>query len=207
MDGIFPASFWPLALAHGFALLSPGPDFMLIVSHCIRHRLRGSAFICLGIAAGNAAYIALAIAGWMGLSANQSFQRPLEIAGALYLGWLGVRIFRSAQPMAEATEGAVAALPATMQFMMGLGSAILNPKNMIFYLSIMTVLIESDALLRQRIAAGVWMCSIVLLWDLFVAAMISHAAVQKTLWRWIPAIERVCGAFLILVAVSVIFSL
>ncbi len=52
MDGIFPALFWPLALAHGFALLSPGPDFMLIVSHGIRHRLRGSVFICLGIAAG-----------------------------------------------------------------------------------------------------------------------------------------------------------
>ncbi len=71
----------------------------------------------------------------------------------------------------------------------------------------MTALIESDALLRQRIAAGVWMCSVVLLWDLFVSAVISHAAVQKTLWRWIPTIERVCGAFLILVAVSVIFSL
>ncbi len=207
MDGIFPASFWPLALAHGFALLSPGPDFMLIVSHGIRHRLRGSAFICLGIASGNAAYIALAIAGWMGLSANPTFQHPLEIAGALYLGWLGLRIFRSARPPAEANEAAGAALPATAQFMMGLGSAILNPKNMIFYLSIMTALIESNALPRQRVAAGVWMCSVVLLWDLFVAAVISRATVQKMLWRWIPTIERVCGAFLILVAGSVIFSL
>ncbi len=78
MDGIFPASFWPLALAHGFALLSPGPDFMLIVSHGIRHRLRGSAFICLGIAAGNAAYIALAIAGWMGLTSPFSVLSKLR---------------------------------------------------------------------------------------------------------------------------------
>jgi threonine/homoserine/homoserine lactone efflux protein len=78
---------------------------------------------------------------------------------------------------------------------------------MIFYLTIMTVLIENDALTRQRIAAGVWMCSVVLLWDLFVAAVISHAAVQKALWRWIPAIERVCGAFLVLVAGTVLFPL
>ena len=207
MDSLFPASFWPLALAHGFALLCPGPDFMLIVSHGMRHRLRGSAFICLGIASGNAVYIALAIAGWMGLSANQTFQRPLEIVGALYLGWLGVRIFQSARPLAGANAHLGKALSATTQFAMGLCSAILNPKNMIFYLTIMTVLIENDALARQRIAAGAWMCGVVLLWDLFVAAVISHAAVQKALWRWIPAIERACGAFLILVAGTVLFSL
>lgn len=208
MQGIFPESFWPLALAHAFALLCPGPDFMLIVSHGMRHRLRGSAFICLGIAAGNAVYIALAIAGWMGLSAEQSLTRPLEIVGALYLAWLGVRIFQSAKPLAGVSgDGDIAPLSPVKQFVMGLGSAVLNPKNMIFYLTIMTVLLEADTLLRQRIAAGVWMCGLVLLWDVFVAAVISRAAVQKMLWRWIPLIEKICGAFLILGAVSVIFSL
>jgi threonine/homoserine/homoserine lactone efflux protein len=211
MDTIFPASFWPLALAHGFALLCPGPDFMLIVSHGMRHRLRGSAFICLGIAAGNAAYIALAILGWAGLSANRTFQRPLEIIGALYLAWLGVRIFRSARPLdgagTETEERAAAPLSAPKQFAMGFGSAVLNPKNMVFYLTIMTVLIENDALLRQRIAAGAWMFSVVLLWDVFVAAIISRETIRRTLWKWIPLIEKICGAFLLFVAASVLYSL
>lgn len=207
MDGIFPASFWPLALAHFFALLCPGPDFMLIVSHGMRHRLKGSAFICAGIAFGNAVYVALAILGWTGLSANQSVLRIVEILGALYLAWIGVRIFQGAKPLdddgADGRAGSV--LSPFAQFVMGLGSAVLNPKNMVFYLTIMTVLLEEDALLRQRVAAGVWMCSLVLAWDLFVAAAISRAAVRSVLWRWIPLVERVCGVFLIAVAASVLF--
>jgi threonine/homoserine/homoserine lactone efflux protein len=201
---ILPASFWPLALAHGLALLCPGPDFMLIVSQGMRHRFRGSAFICVGIALGNACYIALAIIGWVGLSANQFLQRPLEIIGAIYLAWLGVKIFKSARPLTEANADEGAALSVSAQFVMGLASAVLNPKNMVFYLTIMTVLIENEALMRQRIAAGVWMCGLVLLWDLFVAAIISNRAVQKKLWKWIPFIEKVCGIFLIVVAVSII---
>lgn len=209
MDTFFPASFWPLALAHALALLCPGPDFLLIVSHGIRHRLRGSAGICAGIAFGNAVYIAIATAGWMGLGAHSSVQRPLEILGALYLGWIGVRVFRAARPLDAARdvhESTDPELSLAAQFVMGLGSAILNPKNMVFYFSIMTTLIEADALLRQRVAAGVWMSGIVLAWDLFVAAVISRAVVQRILWRWIPRIEKVCGIFLVLVAVSVLLA-
>ena len=39
---IVPATFPALALAHCLALLSPGPDFFLILGHAARHRLRGT---------------------------------------------------------------------------------------------------------------------------------------------------------------------
>ena len=61
---LIPAAFPALALAHFLALLSPGPDFFLILGHAVRHRLRGALFICLGIALGNALYICLAVSGW-----------------------------------------------------------------------------------------------------------------------------------------------
>ena len=61
---LIPAAFPALALAHFLALLSPGPDFFLILGHAVRHRLRGALYICLGIALGNALYICLAVSGW-----------------------------------------------------------------------------------------------------------------------------------------------
>ena len=77
----FPA----LALAHFMALLSPGPDFFLVVGHAARRGLRGAAFICLGIALGNALYIALAVSGWSLIRQWPLLYRCMELAGAGYL--------------------------------------------------------------------------------------------------------------------------
>lgn len=43
MELLFPSAFLALALAHFVALLSPGPDFFLLVGYAARYRLRGSA--------------------------------------------------------------------------------------------------------------------------------------------------------------------
>ena len=86
---LIPAAFPALALAHFLALLSPGPDFFLIIGHAVRHRLRGSLFICLGIALGNALYICLAVSGWSVMRQMPALYRLLELAGAAYLAWLG----------------------------------------------------------------------------------------------------------------------
>ena len=62
----FPPAFPALALSHFVALLSPGPDFFLLMGYAIRYRLRGSAGLCVGIATGNGLYIVLAIIGKTG---------------------------------------------------------------------------------------------------------------------------------------------
>ena len=43
MELFFPSAFLALALAHFVALLSPGPDFFLLMGYAARYRLRGSA--------------------------------------------------------------------------------------------------------------------------------------------------------------------
>lgn len=204
---IFPHAFWALALAHALALVSPGPDFMIIVSHSARHRLRGSAGICAGIAAGNAVYIALAIVGWTGLGAGGTMYRLVQSAGAAYLGWLGYRLVKASRtPPAPPSEYGGGSLSAAGQFGLGLGSALLNPKNMIFYLAIMTALLGDDVLLSQRVAVGVWMCMAVLLWDLFVAAALSHPVAQRAVWKRVPLVEKVCGTILVVMAASLMIA-
>ena len=195
--GIFPTSFGALALAHFAALLSPGPDFFLIIGHALRRKLRGSAFICLGIAAGNAVYIALAIMGWSGLKHSPALYRAMELAGAAFLVWMGVMLFRSSRSRKTWTVGNDRALSPFLQFCTGAGSALLNPKNAVFYLSLVTVLIGPEASLEQQTAAGVWMFLVVLLWDLGVAACISLPKVQQLLQAKIAFLEAAAGVILI----------
>ena len=97
LSTLFPAAFPALALSHFVALLSPGPDFFLLVGYAVRYRIRGSIGLCLGIAAGNALYIVLAIVGWGLLRQAPLLFLLIELLGAGYLLWVG-SLYPSPEP-------------------------------------------------------------------------------------------------------------
>lgn len=207
---IFPEAFPALALAHFMALLSPGPDFFLIIGHAARHRLKGSAFICMGIAAGNAVYISLAILGWTGLKESPGLYRLVELSGAVYLLWMALKLWQSSRRTAggEIQTGAEPrAMPPPSQLAAGLASALLNPKNAVFYLALMTVIIGPGATLLQQAAAGTWMALLVLGWDLLVAGCMAHPSVQGRVRKKIPLIEKIAALVLAGLAVGLLASM
>ncbi|KNC89076.1 LysE family translocator [Trabulsiella odontotermitis] len=197
MSVLFPSAFVALALSHFVALLSPGPDFFLLTGYAIRYRLRGSLGLCIGIAAGNGLYILLAILGWSALRQLSQLFTVIELAGAAYLLWIGVQLIRYATPSLELdnVQGHCPSLP--QQVLLGLGSSLLNPKNALFYLSLMTALLGPQVTLLQQTACGIWMVTVVLVWDLLVVKLISLPHTQRYLQRYIGGIERIAGGVLI----------
>ncbi len=128
LSTLFPAAFPALALSHFVALLSPGPDFFLLVGYAVRYRIRGSIGLCLGIAAGNALYIVLAIVGWGLLRQAPLLFLLIELLGAGYLLWIGSLLIRS-RPATLAMESVRAARPGFgRQLLLGLGSSLLQPQ-------------------------------------------------------------------------------
>ncbi len=73
----------------------PGSRFFLLVGYAARYRLRGSAGLCFGIAAGNGLYILLVIIGWSALRQFTWLFMLIELSGALYLLWIGSHLVRS----------------------------------------------------------------------------------------------------------------
>jgi len=197
-----PAAFPALALAHFVALLSPGQDFFLIAGHAIRHKLRGSFYICLGVAIGNAVYIAIAVLGWSGIRDDPLIFTIIEIMGACYLLWVGIHLLKS-QTNVICPNTIVAPRPkATKQFALGLYSALLNPKNALFYMSLMTVILGNKVTLTQQAFCGIWMVFAVFFWDILIAKSISQHKIQRLLNQRIHLVERGAGAVLISFAVG-----
>ncbi|WP_262021673.1 LysE family translocator [Vibrio quintilis] len=201
LSSLIPPAFFLLALAHFMALLSPGPDFFLITGYAIRYRLAGSALICFGIASGNAVYIALVIGGWQIMKDNHALFLIIQWAGAAYLLYIGYHLLRSRQRDLNWHTVSEDRVSKGKQFFLGLASALLNPKNSLFYMSLMTVILGRDVSAAQQIFCGVWMVGVVLIWDLAVASFLGHSRVQHLLSRKIHRIEQIAGGVLCLMAV------
>lgn len=195
---LFPSAFPALVLAHFVALLSPGPDFFLLAGYAVRYRMRGSTGLCVGIAIGNGLYILLAIIGWGILRQLPLLFTIIELLGAIYLLWIGSLLIRS-RPQTLTGADARSTCPGFgKQLLLGLGSSLLNPKNALFYLALMTALLGPSVTLLQQTMSGIWMTSVVLCWDLLIVMFIGLPQIQRRLTRGILWIEGIAGGVLII---------
>lgn len=198
--------FAMVAGAHALALLSPGPDFFLVVRSALLHGPRRASGVCLGIALGNGVFIGLALAGFAAMRDYPLLFAALQWAGCAYLAWLGWRLLRASGELA--IPAALTAMPPMRaswlaQLASGFLSAVLNPKNGLFYASLFSVLAASRTPPAVQLAYGAWMFAVVLGWDLLVAYGIGHPAVAARFGRSVRWVERLTGAILWLLALGV----
>lgn len=171
----------------------------------MRYRIRVSIGLCLGIAAGNALYIVLAIVGWGLLRQAPLLFLLIELLGAGYLLWIGSLLIRS-RPATLAMESVRAARPGFgRQLLLGLGSSLLNPKNALFYLALMTSLLGPAVTLLQQTVSGLWMVSVVFFWDLLLVSAIALPQIQRRLGAIVWRVERAAGAILMLFGLGIIW--
>lgn len=219
--GISLQQFAAVAGAHFLALLSPGPDFFLVVRSALLRGWRKTNVVCFGIALANGAFIALAIGGFAALRRHGTPFVIIEAAGCGYLIYLGVLFLRHAgrSPLTRGSSGSrgsdemdpcIAAVAQTgwpLRFASGFMSAILNPKNALFYVSLFSVLTGRQATFGVQLLYGVWMFGAVLIWDVLVAIGIGHPAVVVRFEQHHATIERITGVVLLLVAIGALTML
>ena len=210
--GLSLQQFAMVAGAHLLALLSPGPDFFLSARSALLRGWRKTGAVCFGIACANGVFIALAVGGFAALHRHGIAFALVQAAGGVYLFYLGVLMLRHARAASIATDTHDAS-PGMQtsawhaRFAMGFASAILNPKNALFYASLFALLAARDAPFGAQIAYGVWMFAAVFGWDLLVAMGIGHPSVVARFTRHSASIERVTGVVLFAIAASVLTML
>ena len=198
-----------IAVAHFLALLSPGPDFFLIARSALAHGWRGAVGACLGITLANGVFIVAAFGGVAVLHPGSMLFLAVQLAGCaylLYLGWLFLRHAGSSRldTGSTPTRGGTGW---RMGLGMGLLSAIFNPKNALFYVSLASVVASRHTSSGWVLFYGVWMVCAVLAWDMAVALAIGNAALRQRFARALPTLERLSGVMLILLAAALLVNL
>ncbi|GAB2703531.1 LysE family translocator [Nocardia thraciensis] len=179
--------FLAVAVAHFLALLIPGVDFFLIVRTAAAHGWRSASGVCAGIASANGAFIAGAFTGLTQVG-DERILAWFELAGGTFLICTGIACWRARVSLTVGAEGVVGRAAWARNYGLGLASGLLNPKNLLFYVSLAATL--SSAMTGQLTLYGAWMFSIVLAWDLFVAAVMGAKRSRAILARALPWITK-----------------
>lgn len=181
--------FLILASAHFLALLSPGPDFFLLLNHSLAHGRRAGYRTALGIACANGLYIVAALCGGAWLQESPPAYGLMYWSGCAYLAWLGWQFWRAMpSPIRAGTVPSNHARPAF--FTRGFASGILNPKNAMFYLTLFTVLAGKESTALGRGLAGVWMFIAVLTWDCLVSWLFTQTRMLAAFSRQQALLHR-----------------
>ncbi len=190
------------------AMMSPGPDFFLVVKNAARYSRRAALATTVGVNLGIAVHMSYCIAGLALIIAKTPWLfGALKYAGAAYLVWIGVQALRSKGGAALENAGpAPEDIGLLAAFWQGLLCNLLNPKATLFFFSVFTQLLSPDSSLLEKALIGLIIFMLgVIYWPLVVLA-IQHPAVTRTLSRAQRGIDRVLGGVLVALGIKVALS-
>ena len=183
--------FLVIAFTHFLALLSPGPDFFLILTSLLQKGRHYTYGVILGITLGNALILAACLFGFMLLGDLSSGLLTLfKWLGAAYLAYLSFLCFNAARSsdLSFSTEENNLIDQANIKqnkiksLMLGVQSSLLNPKNIMFYSSLM-LLIQYKFSLIQKLLMSTWMVGVVLVWNILLVGLLAQGRVLEKIKR------------------------
>lgn len=203
---MLPSVLAAFAIALAIAVALPGPGIFAVVSCAIGRGFREALALICGIIIGDLIYFSLAVLGLAALahSLGELFV-VVKFAGAAYLIWLGVRLWRQT-PAVLSTPGNNALPPRGFKrnLLGGMMVTIGNPKTIGFYAGLLPTFIDLPKLTwGEAFAMGV----IVMLLVGGIPAAYGYAAASSRRFFQHPsrmkAMQRTAGTMMIGAGVTV----
>lgn len=198
--------FWIITGVHFLACMLPGPDFVLVSQQSLGRGRAAGLLTALGIALGFGVHIVYSVFGLVTLVAQSApLLTAVKIIGGLYLVYIGYKGIRAKAGggVLEIREEKAAREPVGKTVWRGVLCNVLNPKAVVYMLSLFTVVLSPATPMWQMAVYGAWMTLMIFIWFALVALMLSVPAVSRRFSRFGHWIDRVCGGALALLGVKV----
>ncbi|CAK3336954.1 conserved membrane hypothetical protein [Vibrio crassostreae] len=193
-------SIWLFIVIVFFIAIIPGPNALLVLSTALTQRKLFAFVNVLGVSCGFFFHAFISANGISLLLSNTPMAfEGLKWAGVLYLVWLGYNHFRAALRAQEGILSVVGASGSKLynQFFKGLLTNLLNPKIVLFYLSIFPQFVSKDTIVSDSLMLGGIQAIVVSMWFLVVILMadtFKRLLVQK---RTSQMMNIVCGVLFV----------
>ena len=184
-----------VAAVHWLGMVSPGPNVLLVAQTAMARSRAAALAAALGVATG-ALLLASAAALGLGLviEAADWLLPALQVAGGVYLVYLGVRIWRGAgDPPPRSDEG-----PGRGHYYArGVLTNLSNPKSAVFFASILTAVLSDATATWVRVAAVGVIVVDAAIWHCLLAVAFARPGVTRWYGGRKLLIDRLVGAGLI----------
>lgn len=197
-----------VALVHLLAVISPGPDFIMITRNSLIYSRRTGIYSALGLGLGILVHVTYSLVG-IGLLIAKSILlfNIIKFLGAAYLIYIGYKSITAKssrlhlQNQIHRTD-----LSRLAAIRMGFITNVTNPKATLFFLSLFTLVINPDTPLLVKLFMGAEMSIVTSLWFILVAFLISHHLIKDKLNRVQNYAEKFIGVILIILGIKVALS-
>lgn len=192
------------------AIISPGPDFAIVVKNALAHGRRAGLWTAAGISAGLSVHVAYTVLG-LGLIISQSIIAftIVKWLGAGYLLWLGWHALRSKPIVLEsAPEITIEGRPLSGReaFISGFVTNVLNPKTTLFFLALFTQILQPDTVLVAKLVYGLTIMVMALVVFSAIAMGFSRGNVRRVYRRIAHWIDRALGVAFVALGIKLAFT-
>lgn len=189
-------------------MLSPGPDFFLVIKNAARYPRLAAMMTAFGVICGVATHMSYCVAGLaVVITTTPWLFNLLKYAGAVYLVWIGIQALLSRgggkMNVSNLTQQQVSLKSA---FAQGYLCNLLNPKATLFFLAVFTQVLQIDSGLGDKLwYAGIILGLSVIWWPLLVF-LIQSGPVRRGLEKTQKIVDKLLGGMLIALGIKVALS-
>jgi threonine/homoserine/homoserine lactone efflux protein len=184
-------AFLAYCAAITLAAATPGPAMFAVITNGVSRGFLRAFMAGVGVAAGDAVLVTLALLGLVALA--QTFEwifLLLKYAGAAYLIFLGIRMWRAAATQPNEPQATQAGL--SRSFFLGASIALGNPKAILFHASIMPLILNLDTM---TLADGLLVVLVVISVNILTMGFYAALAGRASGWFRTPRRMRLMNRF------------
>lgn len=192
-----------ILLAHTLAVMSPGPDFVMILKNSLTYSRRSGYFTAVGFGAGAAIHLSYCFTGIaILLKEIPLLYQVLKMIGALYLCYLGIQCFRAKPLTRTPREGAHFKRSDFNSFKDGLFTNLLNPKATLFLMGLIGLSWNQFRATWQKGLVFFMIIFITIFWFVLVARFFSIPRIQRAFLKIQRPFNWILGIVFILLAIT-----
>lgn len=221
MINIDQFELYSVAVITLLAVISPGPDFAMVSKVALLKGRRNGILCALGISAAISVHLAYTLFGLGIVFANNVWVlNTLRYLGGMYLIWLGVSalwpdikrvLFRTktnqtSEPLKNKNLPQNKLTRNSSAFWSGFACNALNPKTMLFIVSLFSQVISTDSSLLMELSYGAYIALAHFVWFALVACLLTSARIQKKVLIFKIWIERVTGLLMTSLGLRLLIS-
>lgn len=189
-------------------MISPGPDFFLVIKNAARYRRSAAMMTALGVILGVATHMSYCVAGLaVVITTTPWLFNFLKYAGACYLIWIGIQALLSRGESKFSIDNA-AQSPITLKaaFLQGYLCNLLNPKATLFFLAVFTQILQINSGVGEKLwyASIIWVLAVI--WWPLLVILIQSVPVRRGLAKVQKVVDKLLGGLLIGLGIKVALS-